>query len=124
MKKIVSMCAVAFAATMAVVAAQAPATPAPAAAAAPARQGGRGGGDTPAPARKAGEGLGPFKKMVIRGVTIIDGTGGPPLSPMDIVIEGNRITQVRQARLAGAAACRPTASRATSTSRSTARACT
>ncbi|MEO8679487.1 MAG: amidohydrolase family protein [Vicinamibacterales bacterium] len=61
-------------------------------------RGGRGGGgDTPAPARKAGEGVGPFKKMVIRGVTIIDGTGGPPLSPMDIVIEGNRITQVRQA---------------------------
>jgi len=35
--------------------------------------------------------------MVIRGVTLIDGTGGPPLSPMDIVIEGNRITSVRQA---------------------------
>ena len=35
--------------------------------------------------------------MVIRGVTLIDGTGGPPLSPMDIVIEGNRITAVRQA---------------------------
>lgn len=54
-------------------------------------------GDTPAPARKAGEGAGPFKKMVIRSVTLIDGTGGPPLSPMDIVIEGNRITSVRQA---------------------------
>jgi imidazolonepropionase-like amidohydrolase len=60
-------------------------------------QGRGGGGDTPAPARKSGEGLGPFKKMVIRGVTIIDGTGGPPLSPMDIVVEGNRITSVRQA---------------------------
>ena len=35
--------------------------------------------------------------MVIRSVTLIDGTGGPPLSPMDIVIEGNRITSVRQA---------------------------
>ena len=54
-------------------------------------------GDTPAPARKAGEGTGPYKKMVIRAVTLIDGTGGPPLSPMDIVIEGNRITAVRQA---------------------------
>src|SRR6185503_433671 len=62
-------------------------------------QGGRGGngGDSAAPARKAGEGQGPFKKMVIRGATLIDGTGGPPLSPMDIVIENNRITQVRQA---------------------------
>jgi len=70
---------------------------APAAAPAPAaRQGGRGGGDTASPARKPGEGTGPFKKMVIRGVTLIDGTGGPPLSPMDIVIEGNTITSVRQ----------------------------
>src|SRR5437763_10473578 len=60
---------------------------------------GRGGngGDSAAPARKEGDGAGPFKKMVIRGVTLIDGTGGPPLSPMDIVIEGNRITSVRQA---------------------------
>ncbi|MEP7116665.1 MAG: amidohydrolase, partial [Acidobacteriota bacterium] len=70
----------------------------PAAPAAPAQTQGRAGraGDTPAPARKAGEGQGPFKKMVIRSVTLIDGTGGPPLSPMDIVIEGNKITQVRQ----------------------------
>ena len=67
---------------------------APAAQAAPQ---GRGGGDTPAPARKQGEGTGPYKKMVIRSVTLIDGTGGPPLSPMDIVIEGNKITAVRQA---------------------------
>jgi imidazolonepropionase-like amidohydrolase len=69
--------------------AQAPAAQAP-------RQG-RGAADTAAPARKQGDGVGPFKKMVIRGVTLIDGTGGPPLSPMDIVIEGNRITSVRQA---------------------------
>ena len=71
--------------------AQAPATQAP-------RQG-RGGnaGDSAAPARKQGDGAGPFKKMVIRSVTLIDGTGGPPLSPMDIVIEGDRITAVRQA---------------------------
>ena len=60
---------------------------------------GRGGnaGDSAAPARKQGDGAGPFKKMVIRSVTLIDGTGGPPLSPMDIVIEGDRITVVRQA---------------------------
>ena len=68
----------------------------PAAGAAQAAQGRGRQGDTPAPARKAGEGQGPFKKMVIRGVTLIDGTGGPPLSPMDIVIEGNTITDVRQ----------------------------
>ena len=63
-----------------------------------AQAGGRGRtGDTPAPARQPGEGQGPFKKLVIRSVTLIDGTGGPPLSPMDIVIEGNRITSIRQA---------------------------
>ena len=67
------------------------------AAATQAPRAGRGSGDAPAPARKPGEGVGPFKKMVIRGVTLIDGTGGPPLSPMDIVVEGNKITSVRQA---------------------------
>ncbi|MGE0812961.1 MAG: amidohydrolase family protein [Vicinamibacterales bacterium] len=66
-------------------------------AAAQAPQGRGRAGDTPAPARTPGEGQGPFKKMVIRAVTLIDGTGGPPLSPMDIVIEGNRITEIRQA---------------------------
>src|SRR2546421_8709738 len=66
---------------------------------------GRGGsaGDSAAPARKQGEGAGPFKKMVIRSVTLIDGTGGPPLSPMDIVIEGNTITAIRQAGWPGLA---------------------
>src|SRR4029077_10203481 len=44
-----------------------------------------------------------FKKMVIRSVTLIDGTGGPPLSPMDIVIESNKNTAVRQAGWPGLA---------------------
>ena len=33
--------------------------------------------------------------MVIRGVTIIDGTGAPPQGPVDIVVEGDRIAEVR-----------------------------
>ena len=66
---------------------------------------------------------GPYKKMVIRSVTLIDGTGGPPLSPMDIVIEGNKITAGAAGRLAGAWRSRPIANRAMRTSRSTARAC-
>src|SRR5215470_4653838 len=45
-----------------------------------------------APDRKEGEG--PFTKLIIRGATLIDGTGGPPRGPVDIVIEGNRITDV------------------------------
>jgi len=47
-----------------------------------------------APDRKPGEGLGPFKRMVIRGVTVIDGTGAAPQGPMDIVIENNQIVNV------------------------------
>ena len=48
----------------------------------------------PAPDRKAGEGEGPFERLIIRGVTVIDGTGAPPRGPMDIVIEGNKIVQI------------------------------
>ena len=47
----------------------------------------------PAPDRTEGEG--PFERLIIRGATVIDGTGSPPRSPMDIVIEGNRIVSVR-----------------------------
>ncbi|HEV2567799.1 amidohydrolase family protein [Sphingomonas sp.] len=46
----------------------------------------------PAPARS--EGRGPFPKLVIRGVTLIDGTGSPPLGPVDIVIENNRVADI------------------------------
>jgi imidazolonepropionase-like amidohydrolase len=45
-----------------------------------------------APARREGEG--PFAKMIIRGATLIDGTGAPPRGPVDIVIERNRITEI------------------------------
>ncbi len=38
---------------------------------------------------------GPFNRMVIRGVTVIDGTAAPPSGPMDIVVENGRITEVR-----------------------------
>ena len=46
----------------------------------------------PAPPRTEGEG--PFERLVIRNATVIDGTGAPAGGPMDIVIEGNRITAV------------------------------
>ncbi|MGQ0539847.1 MAG: amidohydrolase family protein, partial [Gemmatimonadaceae bacterium] len=48
----------------------------------------------PAPNRAAGEGEGPFDKLIIRGATLIDGTGAPPRGPVDIVIEKNKITQI------------------------------
>lgn len=38
---------------------------------------------------------GPYKRLVIRGATLVDGTGAPPIGPMDIVIEGNRISEIR-----------------------------
>jgi len=53
------------------------------------------------PARRAGEGLGPFKTLVIRGALLIDGTGGPPRGPVDIVVEGNRIAAIRSAGTPG-----------------------
>jgi hypothetical protein len=45
-----------------------------------------------APARAEGEG--PFTRLILRGVTVIDGTGAPPMGPMDVVIEKNRIVDV------------------------------
>jgi imidazolonepropionase-like amidohydrolase len=55
----------------------------------------------PAPPRRADEGKGPFRVFVIRGVTMIDGTGAPPVGPVDVVIEGNRIAEIRSAGTPG-----------------------
>jgi hypothetical protein len=46
----------------------------------------------PAPARAEGEG--PWPQLILRGGTLIDGAGGPPRGPVDIVIERNRIVRV------------------------------
>jgi len=51
----------------------------------------------PLPAPPRAEGQGPFERLVIRNATVIDGTGAPAGGPMDIVIEGNRITGVVKA---------------------------
>ncbi|HYM60151.1 MAG TPA: amidohydrolase family protein [Thermoanaerobaculia bacterium] len=48
-----------------------------------------------APDRRADEGEGPFPRLIIRGATLIDGSGAPPQGPVDIVIEGNRIKEIR-----------------------------
>src|SRR5690606_23391589 len=40
------------------------------------------------------EGEGPFTQLILRGATLIDGTGAPPYGPVDIVIEGNRIADI------------------------------
>src|SRR5579859_2243551 len=57
----------------------------------------------PAPPRQQGEGVGPFHTLVIRGVTLIDGSGSPPRGPVDIVISGDRITEIKQAGTPGLA---------------------
>jgi hypothetical protein len=41
------------------------------------------------------EGDGPWSQLIIRGVTLINGNGAPPIGPMDIVVENNRITEVK-----------------------------
>jgi len=58
-------------------------------------------GYLPAPARRAGEGLGPYTTLVIRGAMLIDGTGAPPAGPVDIVISGNHIQSIRNAGTPG-----------------------
>src|SRR3990172_12446335 len=46
-----------------------------------------------APPRSEGEG--PFPRLILRGATLIDGTGAPPVGPVDIVVEGNRVRSVQ-----------------------------
>jgi hypothetical protein len=45
-----------------------------------------------APARSEGEG--PYPRLILRGLTLINGTGAPPRGTVDIVIAGNRIEDV------------------------------
>jgi hypothetical protein len=53
----------------------------------------RSPGVAPAPARNEGDG--PYSQLILRGVTVINGTGSPAFGPADVVIEGNRIVDVR-----------------------------
>ena len=48
----------------------------------------------PAPDR-GNQGEGPFERLIIRGANVIDGTGAPPAGPRDIVIEQNRIVEIK-----------------------------
>ena len=61
----------------------------------------------PAPARGPDEGAGPFGTLVIRGATLIDGTGAKPRGPVDIVIEGNRIADINTVQQADLGDPRP-----------------
>ncbi|MDZ7682032.1 MAG: hypothetical protein U5J63_10070 [Fodinibius sp.] len=46
-----------------------------------------------APDRSMGEG--PYDRLIIRGATLVDGTGSPPRGPIDVVVEDNKITSVQ-----------------------------
>jgi dihydroorotase-like cyclic amidohydrolase len=53
----------------------------------------------PAPDRT--EGQGPWTQFIIRGATLINGTGSPAFGPVDIVIEQNRIVDIAQVGFPG-----------------------
>ena len=38
---------------------------------------------------------GPFEQLIIRGVTLINGNGAPPIGPVDIVVENNIIKKIK-----------------------------
>ena len=38
---------------------------------------------------------GPFSQLIIRGATLINGNGAPPVGPIDLVIEDDRIMEIR-----------------------------
>jgi imidazolonepropionase-like amidohydrolase len=66
--------------------------------------GGAGAQEEPKPIPKApprAEGEGPFPHLILRGVTLIDGTGAPPFGPVDIVIERDRIAKVKNVGFPG-----------------------
>lgn len=48
---------------------------------------------TPSPDRAEGDG--PYNRLIIRGATMVAGTGAPPVGPVDVVVEKNRITQIK-----------------------------
>jgi len=53
--------------------------------------------DIPEPAAvdARNEGAGPYKRLILRGAYMVDGTGAPAQGPVDIVVENDRITEVR-----------------------------
>ncbi|HEY0782583.1 MAG TPA: amidohydrolase family protein [Thermoanaerobaculia bacterium] len=54
----------------------------------------------PAPPRAEGEG--PWSRLILRGATLIDGTGAPAIGPVDIVIVKNRIATIAPVGSTGA----------------------
>lgn len=49
------------------------------------------------------EGDGPWSQLILRGATVVNGTGAPPVGPIDMVIEGNRIVSIKNVGYPGVA---------------------
>jgi hypothetical protein len=49
------------------------------------------------------EGDGPYSQLIIRGVILVDGTGAPPVGPVDIVVRNNRIVKIQTVGYPGVA---------------------
>jgi hypothetical protein len=52
-----------------------------------------------APERKRGDG--PFERLILRGVIVVNGEGAPPIGPMDVVIEGDHIASIHNVGFPG-----------------------
>ena len=52
-----------------------------------------------APERQRGEG--PFERLILRGVILVNGEGAPPIGPMDVIIEGDRIASIHSVGFPG-----------------------
>ncbi|MGW8375111.1 amidohydrolase family protein [Streptomyces sp. ODS28] len=50
-----------------------------------------------APGREGSLGSGPYPRLILKNVTVVDGTGAPPYGPADIVIENDRIHAILSA---------------------------
>jgi hypothetical protein len=49
------------------------------------------------------EGDGPYSQLIIRGVILVDGTGAPPVGPVDIVVRNNKIAKIQTVGYPGVA---------------------
>jgi len=58
-------------------------------------------GMQPTTLRRADEGEGPFPRLMLWGVTVVDGTGAPPRGPMAITIENDRIVSIESVGVPG-----------------------
>ena len=50
---------------------------------------------TPAAVMERSEGTGPYDRLILRGAYMVDGTGAPAQGPVDIVVEKDRITEIK-----------------------------